>query len=214
MFDRTPLLLCLFAIALLLFCGCANLGGYFRDRANDFVDCFAAQVGTCTGFGIRVHLTSYIGASVGLGKDKKTGYIGRTFVKDIKTFWVGMPLTQILSLYLATLRPCYSGPKPTLGEYLTATLVYFLSTDAEFFVSCHLLGVDPSGYRAVSDQNIPFLREKFFVGCSVTLGVIGFDIGFNPVEFVDFLLGWFTIDIAGDDNARCRPRLRIGPDPP
>ena len=30
--------------------------------------------------------------------------------------------------------------------------------------------------------------------------VVGFDIGFNPVEFVDFLLGWTTLDITGDDS--------------
>ncbi len=46
----------------------------------------------------------------------------------------------------------------------------------------------------------PFLREKFFVEVGATLGVVGFDIGFNPVEFVDFLLGWTTLDITGDDT--------------
>jgi hypothetical protein len=29
---------------------------------------------------------------------------------------------------------------------------------------------------------------------------VGFDLGFNPAEFADFLLGWFGADISGDDS--------------
>lgn len=28
------------------------------------------------------------------------------------------------------------------------------------------------------------------------------DLGFNPVEVADFLLGWTTLDITGDDTPR------------
>jgi hypothetical protein len=35
---------------------------------------------------------------------------------------------------------------------------------------------------------------------SVHLGFVCARVGFSPGEFVDFLLGWFGIDIAGDDR--------------
>ena len=35
--------------------------------------------------------------------------------------------------------------------------------------------------------------------------IVGFDLGFSPGEFVDFLLGWFGLDIAGDDRALPEP---------
>ena len=30
--------------------------------------------------------------------------------------------------------------------------------------------------------------------------MVGVRVGFNPVEFVDFLLGWFGLDILNDDD--------------
>ena len=30
--------------------------------------------------------------------------------------------------------------------------------------------------------------------------ILGARVGFSPGEFVDFLLGWFGVDIAGDDR--------------
>jgi hypothetical protein len=37
----------------------------------------------------------------------------------------------------------------------------------------------------------------------------GFDVGFSPGEFLDFLLGWFGIDIANDDTEEGRARRSL-----
>lgn len=37
-------------------------------------------------------------------------------------------------------------------------------------------------------------------GFSIALGLVGFEVGFRPVELVDFLTGFFGVDILKDDN--------------
>jgi hypothetical protein len=61
---------------------------------------------------------------------------------------------------------------------------------------------NPNSYYPRPDWSTqaPLIREKFFIEIGATLGVIGFDLGFNPAEFADFLLGWFGLDITGDDT--------------
>ena len=51
----------------------------------------------------------------------------------------------------------------------------------------------------------PYMREKFFIEVGVTLIAGSFDIGFNPLEFLDFLLGWTTLDMTGDDTMKVEP---------
>ncbi|MCU0723676.1 MAG: hypothetical protein MUC63_08685 [Planctomycetes bacterium] len=41
--------------------------------------------------------------------------------------------------------------------------------------------------------------DLFWVSASARC-FVGATAGFNPAEFVDFLLGWFGVDIAGDDD--------------
>jgi hypothetical protein len=62
--------------------------------------------------------------------------------------------------------------------------------------SVNVLGIEPERM----EPQTPFLREKFFIEFGAALGYVSFDVGFNPVEFVDFLLGWTTLDITGDDT--------------
>jgi len=220
-------------LLLILNAGCANFEVYFRDRANDFVDCFAAEAGICLGFGARVQCTNYISGAVGASFTvEKVGFCGREIINEKDTLWVGIPIIQLVYA------PAYGvfvgmggfeleggGILPGLGTALSFFLctdivardsflflvngrasLLFLNLD---FLWGRLIGLGP-GYDAGS----PFFADRFFIGVSVTVGSVGFDVGFNPAQFIDFLLGWFTIDIADDDNARYRPRLRIGPEPP
>ncbi|MCZ6691919.1 MAG: hypothetical protein O7H41_20215 [Planctomycetota bacterium] len=41
--------------------------------------------------------------------------------------------------------------------------------------------------------------HAFDIEAHLFLGVVGARAGFSPGEFVDFFLGWFGVDIAGDD---------------
>ena len=42
--------------------------------------------------------------------------------------------------------------------------------------------------------------HAFDIEASVYAGIVYARAGFSPGEFVDFLLGWFGVDIAGDDR--------------
>lgn len=54
--------------------------------------------------------------------------------------------------------------------------------------------------------------HAFDIEAGVFAGIVGARVGFSPGEFVDFLLGWFGVDIAGDDEAR--RFIPIREDPP
>ncbi|MCZ6691091.1 MAG: hypothetical protein O7H41_15995, partial [Planctomycetota bacterium] len=41
--------------------------------------------------------------------------------------------------------------------------------------------------------------HAFDIEAHLVIGFVGVRAGFSPGEFVDFLLGWFGVDIAGDD---------------
>ena len=42
--------------------------------------------------------------------------------------------------------------------------------------------------------------HAFDIDATVYAGVVFAGVGFSPGEFVDFLAGWFGLDIAGDDS--------------
>jgi hypothetical protein len=65
----------------------------------------------------------------------------------------------------------------------------------------------PSGVFFPWDEHGPKLIDAFWVSISFRL-FLGFEIGFNPGEFLDFLLGFFGLDLAGDDDDHQRHRER------
>jgi HEAT repeat protein len=206
------LLFCLLLVALTA-CGCADFKTYIKARGNDLADCFTARVGIAYGLGVRAQVTSYFGASVGASLDKnKVGYFGREPVKATGG-WMGVPLFQVFSPFLAyavadlARKGDCSREGPPVYEVLALTFGSLLVTDVRHYkdetlpMGCAALGIGIGDLLGTGRMRppTPFLREKFFIEVGGTLGVVGFDVGFNPVEFVDFLLGWFGVDIARDD---------------
>ncbi len=53
------------------------------------------------------------------------------------------------------------------------------------------------------------LLHSFDLEVSAFVLVFGLDFGFSLGEFVDFLLGWFGVDIAGDDTPEGREKRRL-----
>ena len=206
-------------LTLSLTSGCAT---YIKSRANDLADCFTARVGLTYGLGIRAEVTDYLGASVGGCYEKeKIGYFGRDPVKYMGV-WAGVPVMQViwpaLGLFLAvgpegTGEGIYSmGRVPTFfAPLLSTNITARFNNPSEPFSgegsgAFHVLGVNIASLTPSETTRevpiapeAPLLRQKFFIEFGAALGVVGFDAGFNPVEFVDFLLGWTTLDITGDD---------------
>jgi len=191
--------------------GCADFKSYMKDRGNDFADCFTARAGLCYGLGIRGQVTNYVSAAVGGSYDSdKIGFWGRKPVR-LKGVWVGLPAVSVAMMYaiiedqlienvdqfyfacaLSTLGAAFTDMRDYPGQHPPPSVsvlgINFLSI------------ATPDEWEQVNKRpSTPFLREMFFIEAGATLGVVGFDFGFNPVEFFDFLLGWTTLDITGDD---------------
>jgi hypothetical protein len=205
-------------VLLALGSGCAQFSSYMKKRGNDLADCFTARAGISYGLGMRAQVTHYIGASVGASLDKnKVGYFGREPVRATGG-WIGVPFLQVFSPFLAFAVADIARKdesSPPAHEVLALTFGILLATDAHHYKDETL----PHGYTALGvgigellgvermKPPTPFLREKFFIEVGATLGAVGFDAGFNPVEFVDFLLGWFGVDISGDDYLSVAQRV-------
>ncbi len=197
---KVKLILSLFVVTV-FGAGCADFKTYMRDRGNDLADCFTARVGLSYGLGVRVQATSLISVTIGGAYDeKKVGYIGRTAIEGTGS-WVGIPLTQ----FGAFLPILYLGPAlfvvTDLRQYEDKALPETMS----------IFGFNTAGMEGLEkfcmEPHLPALREKGFMEVSATVGAVGFDLGVNPFEILDFLLGWFTFDITGDDRGGRYTRL-------
>jgi hypothetical protein len=189
--------------------GCAT---YLKSRANDFADCFTIGAGLNYGIGVHVQATNYVISSAGFWvrtDQNQIGYFGREpFYSAHQTAHIcgGVPFTQIFTLMVLPSRD-YKWYRCVAGLFCTDYMVEMergvpvrregiLGINAsEFGVSIYPTSDNPKPLT----HKAPFIREKFFFEVEVVAGCVGFDAGFNPAEFVDFLLGWTTLDITGDD---------------
>ena len=207
--------------------GCAQVTRYTRDRGNDFADCFTFRTGICYGAGARAQVTNYLSSCVGGSYEQcKVGIFGRSPVAA-RGVWVGPPVPSaacFLALFAGWCAiidsdhtmPVSSNPGDAEGLICVlgalSSLVAVI-TDIRGYEKSGLpgafsiLGLNLSEFQAESDEPYgrmvpatPYLREKFFIEVGATAGALGFDVGFNPVEMVDFMLGWALIDITGDDS--------------
>ena len=182
----------------LVLSGCAT-GSYLTDRGNDLADVMAVTIGK--GFGASVHAGP---AHVGLfGGADCVGLRGGTFrakwQQESSFGWAGLfdPLIAF---------PGGDG----------------ISTGYEWFRA-------PFDVSKISEQRgklyevegiAPFLmvpkREPssnsnpayYYTQLEASLGLgLTIRLGFNPGELVDFLFGWFGVDIYSDDLQGKRPDL-------
>lgn len=177
---------------LLLGSGCADFKSYMRDRGNDLADCFTIRYGYSHGWGVYTQVTNFVTVSVGFYMDqpKWKGYLGRDVVTGGGRTHMGLPMTAP-----------FLGITDLSGDSLDDIRVAFLGINVtEFKDPCNAWLYDTS-----------FIRGEFFIELGLRLFLVGADIGFNPVEFADFVLGWTTLDITGDDMWRKGPP---GAEPP
>jgi len=65
-----------------------------------------------------------------------------------------------------------------------------------------------SGVQRPMDRFYQDYRDYWAIGGSATAGLFGAGAEIHPVQLVDFLLGWASIDLGNDDSARTAP-LRL-----
>lgn len=187
-------------VLLLTASGCA----FLEVRGRDLADCVKASV--ALGVGVEAHVQ--VGpAGVGLGL--WVGVCRGVERKQVGTEWaewdVGMPVMQLMGILgaLASGR----GPK---------ALAWGLSTGCEevhhhergsscIFYQTHNFALFPRvGVCTHHDEVAAAYRtarwaDFFWIAVSAKF-FVGGKIGFNIAEFADFLLGWFGLDLCGDDD--------------
>jgi hypothetical protein len=189
----------LLLIGLFLYaCSCAQFGTYLENRAFDLADPFMVRVG----YGLGAHVSfqaTRVGPSVvlGISQIRKCGFIGREYVYSSEAF-----------LGIALIGARGYDEFGTMGGkdyfYNFGTRGFIDMTAEVLFISegCYALLLGPQVEDKVifqRDFNKNQLKHLFWIEADVC--VFGdLNVGFNPYEFADFLLGFFTIDISDDDK--------------
>jgi len=158
--------------ALLGGCSFDQMGRYFYDRMADAADCGRAGIAFGRiGLQGSATLTQYV--EVGAGSYNEAGKIG--FLGRRGGYWL-----------------------ETRDELAFFTVWYY-----------HLQRVNQSGNILDHDDNIlkrlsavpgrPFEDPTWLFDLNGYLGVAGLELGVDPYQFIDFVIGFTTYDLADDD---------------
>ena len=183
MTNSTPYALMLGIVAMGL-AGCVSSHGYFTDRGRDAADILTLDVGW------------------GIGAKVRAGPVqaGLLVEKGIAGFRGGQCVVNGIDY------------NPALGENSFAQDEDFeiILIGGESFLSCTGTGV-ARRKDFVADNFLsgggPFVyvegrgeRPWYYTGLEAVAGAgLTFRLGLNPGELLDFVLGWTTLDIFGDD---------------
>ncbi len=198
--------------------GCAST--YWRNRANDLGD--VASVSFDAGLGVRGQV-----GPLATGLDVQmdlAGFRGGRFFFDRRAFdlepigwsvdllfvsgnFYGCRPTDLVEPYNRTInaRGKYQGQYNPLIE---GVFVPFWLCGEMLELGCYAGSRPDNPPQALAPcqakEGLPFLPTWTHIEVAAALGV-GFRLGFNPGELLDFLLGFFGVDLYGDD---------LPPDPP
>ncbi len=172
----------LFLIALLVAAGCASGCTYTEDRLNDLTDICQAKLS----FGQGVALSGRaLWPSLGLGYSDSAsvgfGYRGYGVWKSVRTD------VQVVLPYINT---------EDEFENIAGNIEMYGVGDPGLVGDWPIMGEELHFERlAAEDSYESYLR----LGLTAQF-VVGGDMELRPVEFVDFVLGLFTLDFRDDDT--------------
>lgn len=161
--------------------GCSYLG----NRASDFGDIFRLELSV--GVGLQAHVTATEIAHVGLGSSRRYSgglrygeFLGERRIED------HFPVSYIMTVADSTRESLHSlkwGPK---GE--------------EVQHRCY--AVVPGQLHRSTWEKDPI--HYWDIEVAVMAGVVGVEAGFSFGQLIDFLVGLFGFDLAGDDGREGR----------
>ncbi|MBM4040756.1 MAG: hypothetical protein FJ290_19810 [Planctomycetes bacterium] len=222
-------------IGLVVCTGCAGLGKYATDRGNDFLDCLTAQAGV--GFllpAVELRATHWVTAGAGFAVSEKWGLDGREAVtRGYSQAGFGMPgVLHLLGFESdkdfeddGALKPFY-----TYTSRIHITPTFPLASGKGLRVSKCILLFDVTSIPRFAyhyDHDLRWrplepprlireerkLVEALDVHVDVTAALLlgpSLRLGFSPGQFADFVLGFFGLDIAGDDAKPQPPKSTEG----
>lgn len=163
---------------------------YLRARGEDFLDVWRGEI----------HLFGVPGAWVHAGPLLHTGL-------GVVRFGGHGPAPSLAHLY--------NHKDPEQVDYPSGYFLWHTGghwPEHERKAEHHCFGVLPGLFHQ-GDQDRPLIHLfDLEVGAGFLLA--GFDVGFSPGQFLDFLLGWFGIDLGNDDSPEGRARRSGGPSSP
>ena len=197
----------LFGLLLYTICGCASVGNYFLNRLSDFGDCFTAEAGVGYGLDFHIFATNLISTGVGASYVARCAGVSHGVAYSAISYHLGLPVLPFLQLLSAEGRrewwvtdTVHRGlPLPTRRVIRTPPPGYL----AKSVLFVNLMSISPPQGGSPVMHGYPNPDMAIFdFEVSFTLGVLYLRLGFSIGEFTDFLLGWFGVDIAGDDKVR------------
>lgn len=174
----------------------ASTGGcsYAGARILDFADIFRGRAGIGLGIGAEVYATQFMGAGFNLTVVplrsnsivlKKRGIEIEDFFSSF--CWMVPPLCTIREInYYRDTKRQYQARAVTIAQGIEIIGGEYSKTARKRKVT-------------LDNWNRDYDRGLFGVGFSVHALIVGFGVEVLLDELLDFILGWFTIDIMGDD---------------
>ena len=183
--------------------GCQSpVGRYFANRARDFGECWRVEVGAAMGLGVGVNAPGLAHVGLGGGKSSARSSLGWDYGhafafrassdsphEALIEFWLPLPL------------PFPGDPSPTFLSHVAGPSRLRRGSDDHKCVGWLPCVWDLASAPSVQD---PWPRWRaihaFDIEVAAYAGLLHARLGFSPGEFADFLLGWFGLDLAGDDS--------------
>ncbi len=209
----------LVVVGLVLCAGCAGLGGYAKERGNDFLDCFTLQAGLGGIAGFEVRATDYLATGAGAAGSLKWGLVGRHWRGPSADVQVGLPVLPLG-------QSLFDMGMEREGE-LWRFYTFCAARREEFELFAHddrttkSIGVfdvtslkkyrfhaesspwAPGHYSIVKEDRPPIQAFDLLVDATVLPASARF--GFSPGRFADFVLGIFGLYIIWDDTGAQEP---------
>jgi len=175
-------------LILMLACsGCAPVLAYVTNRGSDFADIFVVEASIGLSAEVHAQVTKYVGTCLGAAYQPWGVRLEKGDVMLIERFGFGI---GVIGYFLSAPRDEDDAPYPGSWYYSSSGGFYGWLVR----IPGHAL---PEGPEWPDNYNIE-------VGGCLMLGT---HVGFNPIEFVDFLLGFVAVDILDDDS---HPSVRQG----
>ena len=175
--------------------GCASTKGYFRDRARDAADILTITAGP--GYGVDARFGPM---SLGVARthDQCGLMCGEVFSRKHPRLgpehlvWLGLFMDDVVPLPLMAGHRTIERNRQDEHTFKTTKQRHKAYEMGSFLFIPFFI------YPTGEDSGYAKLYAATQIEASVGLGW-AIRIGFNPVELLDFLLGWTTIDIFDDD---------------
>lgn len=192
---------CILMLCLICFTGCSSIQQYGKNRLYDFADMFCFEGSMGPGMDVHCQVTDLFGTGLGLSSQEGIAmqgrYTGRTTRFTTGLLVVLFELSELASHQeeQATLDQTSDNKKALEYSYNwnipNISFLMFIPA-CSYSEGAYVAWMEPSYWK-----NHWLRIFDIQAGASAWFG---FHMGFSPGEFLDFLFGLTTLDIASDDE--------------